>query len=70
MNSGTCVDVPSRNNLPPTFMCTCVGDFTGQQCESKLGRYFFGSAFDYNYKILNDSKISLITLVFHMPEGC
>ena len=32
LNSGACENIPSSGKLPPTFKCTCVGDFTGQRC--------------------------------------
>ena len=40
LNGGACENIPSRGNLPPTFKCTCVGDFTGQKCETLMGMWF------------------------------
>ena len=39
LNEGTCTDIRSANNMPPTFRCDCTEEYRGKTCEHFIGKW-------------------------------
>ena len=73
MNNGSCEDIPSRGNQPPTFRCTCPSNFTGERCEILVGKWYSTQiVFQYNYHpmcVKTNSRMSENVVTAIIYEG-